>query len=239
MVVSKEARRRKRGHKRQPHLFGRGGRDRALVALAVNGPMYVRELGRVIGSDSSKTFKMVEYLLKSGLVVKRYRAGGRKYVAINKELAIYPSLMRLILALDRHWPAKRVELPKYRWGLRRDNGRLNSDRLAHMFNSPIRSQSLLFVAAVGITDMTTMIDLLGLDTGSARYAINHWEREGVIKCQTRSRHRLVQLDPAFPVANELRALLRAAIIESDELRSLRTLARKRMTLILDRVTPLV
>ncbi len=49
--------------------------------------MHVRALARAIGSDSHKTWDMVERLREAGLVVKRDRPGGRKYVALNRGLA--------------------------------------------------------------------------------------------------------------------------------------------------------
>ena len=174
---SKELLRPRRKPSRRPHLFGRGGRDRALVALAVNGPMHVRELARTIGSDSHKAWNMVERLRESGLVVKRDVPGGRKYAALNRELPTHPPLLRLLLALDERWPSKRVEQPTYRWRMPYDTT-LSPDRLDHIFQSPVRSRTLLFIAAVGLTDMVTLYTTLGLDAVSALYAVNHWEREG-------------------------------------------------------------
>lgn len=197
-----------------PHLFGRGGRDRALICLAINGPMTVRELGRAIGSDSHKTWNMIEVLKKAGLVVKRERAGGRKYVAINRMLPVYDELMSLLTAMDAHWPARRVEQPRYRWGMWQDGGRITDARLAEMFQSPVRSKTLLFIAAAGLTNLSMIYDYLDLGSVSAMYAVEHWERQGVIRSRTHRKHRLIALDDRFPVADELRALLEALIAHS-------------------------
>ena len=226
LTVSKEAARASRGS-RLPQIFGRGGRDRALICLAVNGPMTVRELGRAIGSDASKTFAMVERLLQAGLVVKRDRTGGRKYVAINKALVVYNELQALLLALDGDWPAKRVAQPRYRWAMWNDGGSLDAGRLDCMFQSPVRSRTLLFIAAVGKTQMKSIYDLLGLGTVSAMYAVNHWEREGVVRTATRGKLRVVQLNPSFAAAAPLAALLQALIDTSDEYRAYRTIMSKR------------
>ena len=59
---SKELVRPDRPERRLPQIFGRGSRDRAMIALAINGPMHVLALGRAIGSDSHKTWSMVEVL---------------------------------------------------------------------------------------------------------------------------------------------------------------------------------
>jgi biotin operon repressor len=143
------------------------GRDRALIALAINGPMRIRELGRAIGSDSHKTWDMIEHLRDAGIVVKRDRTGGRKYAALNRGLPTYPRLLRLLLALDERWPAKRIEQTRYRRGMPND-ALLSDAGLDHIFQSPV-------------TDMTTLCGSLGLGGVSALYAVNHWEREGMVR----------------------------------------------------------
>jgi hypothetical protein len=217
--TSKEAARPRRPPSRLPHLFGQGGRDRALIALAVNGPMHVRALGRAIGSDPHKTWDMVERLIDAGLVVKRDRTGGRKYVGLNRGLQSYLPLLRLLLALDRHWPAVRVQQPRQRWAMPYDDD-VPEERLDHVFQSPVRSRTLLFVAALGVTDMRTLYDSLGLGRVSALYAVNHWEREGVVRSRTNGRHRLVRLDPDFVVADELRAFLESLVGNTEEYQAL-------------------
>ena len=50
---------------------------------------------RATKTDSHKMWDMVERLRLSGLVVKRDVIGGRKYVYLNRQLPIYPALLRL------------------------------------------------------------------------------------------------------------------------------------------------
>lgn len=209
-----QKRRASHSEKTLPHLFGRGGRDRALISLAMNGPMTVRELGRAIGSDSHKTWNMVEVLKRSGLVVKRERAGGRKYVAINRASPIYDELMALLRAMDKYWPAKRVSQPRYRWAMWNDKGAITDARLAEMFYSPVRSKTLLFVACAGVTNLSMIYISLKLGSVSAMYAVGHWERQGVIRSIAHRRHRLITLDEQFPVAGELHTLLEALVKNS-------------------------
>jgi len=231
---SRELVRPRRSPSRLPHLFGRGGRDRALIALAVNGPMHVRELARVIGSDSHKTFDMVEGLRQAGVVVKRDVPGYRKTVALNRCLDwAYWKLRDLLFALDAHWPAGRLEgriQPREMWGEAVEV--LGADQLDRLFQSPVRSRTLLFVAAVGVTDMTTLIETLGLGSVSALYAVNHWEREGVVRSRVVGRHRLVSLDPGFVVAQELGNFLVALVQKSPEYLALGDAARPRIEEIL-------
>ncbi len=74
---------------------------------------HVRHIARTIGSDAHKVWNMVEST--SGLVIKRFHEGGRKSVALNRELPIYRPLRRLLIAMDNIWPVKRIERSVSRW----------------------------------------------------------------------------------------------------------------------------
>lgn len=210
---SKERLRKPRRASRIPHLFGRGGRDRAIIALAVNGALHVRHLARLIGSDSHKTWDMVERLLESRLVVKRTREGGRKYVQINKGLHAYGALMRLLLAMDRVWPAKRAERTVKRWYMPFSSTMTDKNR-EEIFHSRVRSRVLLYVQAVRRTNMIDMYHSLRMNSVTALYVVNFWEREGVLRTYTVGIHRIVELNPDFVVAKELRAFLEALVQQS-------------------------
>lgn len=210
-----------------PWIFGRGGADRALICLAINGPLTVRELGRTTNIDSHKMWDIVERLRSGGLVVKRDRPGGRKYVALNRGSSTYPALLKLLKALDRRWPARRCQAFTARWRMPYDKA-LTNERLDHIFQSPLRSRTLLFVAAAGETDLSTIYELLGLSTRSASMAVDHWESRGVFKFRRFKAHRLISLNPSFVVAAELKSLLRAIIAATDEYHALRMAARRRL-----------
>lgn len=199
--------------------------------------MTVRELGRTIRSDSHKTWNMVERLREAGLVVKRDVPGHRKVVALNKRLGQrYFLLVDLLRAIDRRWPVSRVAQgrlqPRHVW--EGEDGVLNPDRLDRVFQSPVRSRTLLFVAAAGVTNMTILGRSLGLDTVSALYAVNHWEREGVVRSRMAGRHRLVRLEPKFEVAEPLRRFLAALVRDSKEFQDLAEAARPDIEAILSR-----
>jgi biotin operon repressor len=216
---------------RLPWLFRRGGCDRALICLAVNGNLTVRELARATKTDSHKMWDIVERLRRSGLAVKRDRPGGRKYVSLNRNLPIYLPLRKLLLALDHHWPARRYANKTARWYMPHDSA-LTHDRLDYMFQSPVRSRILLFVAAVGETNLSTIYTLLGIGTTSAWLAVNHWERQRLLRSRRFKKHRLLSLNPDFVVAKELKALLRTIIASSIEYDELRAAARRQLRPIL-------
>ena len=171
---------------------------------------------------------MAAYLMRAGVIVRRDRPGGRKYVSLNKTLMTYRPLMRLLLALDVKWPATRVNHPAYRWGMRNDDGVMTAERLDLVFCSPVRSRILLYVAAVGTTDMKTMYGVLGIGAVSAMFAANHWEREGIIVTTRVGKHRLLELNPCYVAATQLRSLLSLLVARSEEYRALRNVGRTRM-----------
>jgi biotin operon repressor len=203
-----------------PWLFGRGGRDRALICLAVNGPLTVREVSRATGIDSRKMWDMIERLRVAGLVVKRDVQGGRKYVYLNRRLPIYRRLLALLLALDREWPAQRVGDKTARWRMP-FHAEMGSERLDHIFQSPLRSRVLLFVAATKESDQETIYETLGLAMTSVWLAVNHWEKQGILTSRPYKRRRLISLDRSFIVAKELYSLLRVTVAYAGEYRSLR------------------
>lgn len=222
------ATRRKQGLKeKQPHIFGRGGRDRVLICLALNGAMHVRAIARAIGSDSHKTFDMVENLCTAGLVVKRNHEGGRKYAALNQRLPFYQQLRGLLLALHQFYPKIPTVERTSRWYMPYDDV-VTPYRTDRFFNSPIRSRVLLFVAAVGTANMENINKPLGIGSVSAIYAVNHWERQGVTRSALYRRHRLVSLNPDFSAAKEMRVLLLAILRANDEYDGLGEAVKERM-----------
>jgi hypothetical protein len=224
---SKESLRKARPKKRIPHLFGRGGLERVLICLAINGPMHVRHIARTIGSDSHKVWNMIESLRAINVVVKREEDGGRKYAALNRGLPIYRPLYRLLIAMDRYWPVPRVEHQIARWRMR-FNDDMDQKLFDEVFQGKIRSRVLLLIAAIGLTDQKNIYNLLGLGTVSTLYAVNHWERQGVLKSIYVKSSRLVALNREFECAAELKALLLEMVKHSGELLALRKIGRERM-----------
>lgn len=210
-----------------PHLFGRGGRDRILMSLAVNGPMTVREVGRATNIDSRKAFDMVARLLESGLVVKRDRHGGRKYVAINRNFPAWAELMNLLEAIDARFPVKRVEVIAKRWHLQEDYSKYPSTRFDGIFQATNRSRILLLIAAAGESVEKDIYGLLGLNMVSAMYAINHWQRERIIRSRYVGQCRMLSMDPGWFAAHELRMFLSALIVDAAEYLGLGRIARAR------------
>ena len=223
---SQQSRRTRRTARQRPHLFGRGGRDRVLTCIAVNGPLHVRAISRLIGSDSRKTFDMVRQLEEAGLVLKRNDTGARRIVALDKQMGLlYFKLRDLLLALDEHWPVKRTdETPFYPKAQMRGTTPLDDDRIERWFTSVPRSRTLLYVAAVGRTNMSDLSVRANVGPGSALNAVNFWERQGVLRSDVFGIHRVVELNEAFPVADELWRVLNALVSRSEKYAELRRVA---------------
>ncbi len=100
-----------------PPFFGSSARTQILAILAANGPMTVRDLARLRRKDSAATFRAVERLIRCGLVAKRLRPGGRKYVGINRAHAALPDLLALLRKLVDHYGCPSVSQARFRWGL--------------------------------------------------------------------------------------------------------------------------
>jgi biotin operon repressor len=216
-----------RANSHVPHLFGRGGVERVLTCLAVNGPMHVRQIARTIGSDSHKVWNMVESLREINVVVKREQGGGRKYAALNRDLPIYRPLYRLLIAMDKYWPVPRIDRQTARWRMP-FNDDMEQKLFDELFQGQVRSRVLLLIAAIGLTDQKNIYNLLGLGTVSTLYAVNHWERQGVLKSIYVKSSRLVTLNREFECAAELKTLLLEMVKHSGELLALRKIGRKRM-----------
>jgi hypothetical protein len=160
---------------------------------------------------------MVRYLEECGLVVKRDQPGFRKVVALDKGLAyLYFQVRDLLLALDAHWPVERSSrsYPFYAKTPLRGTEPLDEKRIEQWFHSVPRTRALLYVAAVGTTNMSDLVRRAGVGSVSALYAINFWERQGVLRCRTVGIHRVVELDERFPVAHELSVVLDALVRKS-------------------------
>ena len=206
----------------EPHIFGRGLRDRLLMTLAAaDRPVYVTELAEALGSDPSKLRKTVVALIALGILADGQCSAGARYVGLNVRHPAYPPLRRLLGALERRWPQPRFGKPRRvaeRLGLRGLvlRGIRPPQNVDLLFYSGPRTRALLAVAAMGSTDVTDLIETLGLDRRSAWNVVNHWQREGVVRSVIIGRRRAVELDPAFYAAAELRRFLKRLIVIYDE-----------------------
>ena len=214
---------RKKPPTEHPHIFGMGKRDCVLMLLAVNRPLYVREIARAIGSEEKKAAKMVRALLEVGVVVCARGSNGVRYVKLNPDFPAYYELLRLLNVLELHWPQERLGKPARRaerLGLRQapfavDDESFPTKRYDRLFGSPIRTRVLLAIAAIGDTDVTDLARLLTLESRSTWNTVNHLQREGLIRSTIKGRRRALELDPDYFAAQALRRLLLRLVEDSE------------------------
>gem|GEM_PF-3094215 len=201
-----------------PHIFGLGMRDRLLMTLAVNSrPLYVAELTDLLQSDDRKIRNTISVLTECGVIVRDKKSSSGRYLALNKGLSAYRELLILLRALaiknpqtvaDR--PARRAErLALKNLDLQWNAGPYDASAFDRLFYSKVRTRVLLAISAAGSTDVTDIDLVFSESKRSAWNAVNHWQREGLIRSRVVGRRRALDLDPTFYAAKELRAFLRA------------------------------
>ena len=143
------------------------------------------------------------------------RSGLGRFVSLNKDFPAYRELLIFLRALERKWPQPRVEKPSrraervaLRYTTRRSGARIaNSMDLDQIFYSRVRTRALLAVAASRSTDVTDISSTFGERRQSVWNAINHWQREGLVRSVVIGNRRTLELDTTFYAAAELRYFL--------------------------------
>jgi DNA-binding MarR family transcriptional regulator len=193
-----------------PPIFGTSARTEIVAMLMLNGPMHVRAIARAREADSAGTFRSVRRLLKSGICVKRDRAGGRKYIAVNRSHFAWYRVRALLESVCRCYPIPRSDQPSYRWYLprERDYEHPDFDELS-TFGSYLRSSVLMLLAIADEMDLQRLTDQSFATSHTATWHVaNALERDGLIAQRRHRGRRMLRLDPLLPVGKELRDMLR-------------------------------
>ncbi len=219
-----------------PHIFGRGMRDRLLMTLAANRrPLYVAELVEALGSDQRKIRKTLAVLAKCGLVVRDKKSKSGRFVALNRMHPAYRELLTLLRAMERRCPQRRFGKPervaerlllrnlKMPWNA----GPFHVTDYDLIFYSKVRTRTLLAIAASTTTDVTDIQRTFIEKKRSVWNAVNHWQREGVVRSVVDGRRRALELDPGWFAAKEVRAFLRALRRATGEYDRFATLSTRR------------
>lgn len=201
----------KRG-RRLPALFGSSARTEVLAILSETGPITVRELSRIRGKDSGAVFGVIEKLRSAGLVVKRCRPGGRRYVSLNRAHRAIRALRRLLKAMVRE---SGLRVPKYsggRYGLPLDRDPsppIVEDRL---FGSEIRSHLILMLAAMRESNVQTLTRATGFNYQSISYSVLALERLGILTTRRVGKDRLVRLSKTYSWSRLYQNFLRELLV---------------------------
>jgi hypothetical protein len=194
-------------------------RDRLLMMLAASRrPLYVAELSHLLGSDEKKIRKTLAVLIRCGLVVRDRASRSGRFVALNLAFPAYHELVMLLRALERRWPQPRATKKPVRRAERlilssakalRNAGPFGGRESDLIFYSRVRTRTLLAITAARSTDVTDLHLTFGEDRRSIWNAVNHWQRERVVRSVTVGRRRALEIDPSHPAARQLRFFLSA------------------------------
>ncbi|HEX3464254.1 MAG TPA: hypothetical protein VHS78_09440 [Candidatus Elarobacter sp.] len=210
------------------------------MTLAVNDrPLYVTELAAMLDTWHSKVDQALVPLEAAGIVASRLHNPSLRWVGLNTAFPAYTQALRLLRSLEESWPQRRAEKPRRRAErlalspLRATPGRKaslpSSDRLEaaqtdKLFYSVPGSRALLAIAAMGQTDVTDLYQTVGLGRKSVWNIANRWQREGLIRSVRSGRRRVLELDPDFPAAQELRRFLLRLVAVTEEYEALASLS---------------
>jgi DNA-binding transcriptional ArsR family regulator len=191
-----------------PAFFGSSARTQILAILAANGPMTVRDLARLRRKDSATTFRAVERLIRCGLVTKRLRPGGRKYVGINRAHAALPELLALLRVLGDIFGVPLLAQARHRWGLPTVSDPTPPIAEEWMFGSPVRSRMLVLLAVAGEADEMQMARVLTASVASVWYTSNALSKtHRILRSRRVGTRRVFSLSPTVSAIGEFRAFL--------------------------------
>ena len=214
-----------------PHIFGRGMRDRLLMTLAVNTrPLYVAELAHLLRSDERKVRQTLTTLLACGVVVRDTTSTTGRYVALNRGFPAYRPLARKYPQGIVGKPRRRAERMGLGYlALPWNRGPFEASDFDPLFYSKVRTRVLLAVSATTSTDVTDIESTFTEDARSVWNAVNHWEREGVVRSVVIGRRRALELDPTYHAATEIRMFLKALRSTADEYNRLASYSTRKRT----------
>lgn len=193
-----------------PLLFGSNARFRTLTALAVHQPLPPNELLRItqLGRNTLANFAKAGFVVVEDYTSGRYR----RLVHINPAIPAHDELIRLLVRLESKWPSKTPNS----WDLQRRSpgGKYEWDRgLFKYFGSENRTETLLMLASFGRADNSTIHRALpAYDRHEGTRTFDMLRHYGIVRYSTKEGNaRMVELDPDWFAARELRAILDALL----------------------------
>lgn len=210
--VSQRNRRKKPATKIPPPLFGRPARTRLLICLSQNGPLYVRQLGRLIGSDSRKTFDMVQHFESCGVVKKIRQPGFRRYVVLDEHCTFHRELSALLSRLSDKYPMPILDCSVDLSSISPRSPRTPKQiPINSLFGSEVRTLILLALGRYRRLSIRDLSAATGCVYESVAYAAEQFERANVLYSRRTGRDRIYELSPHLVCVSELGALLKALL----------------------------
>jgi hypothetical protein len=204
-----------------PRLFGTDVRMRNLMALAVHGPLHYRTLALVTGQSHVKIGRDNAPVGRSD-VVRIWNDDKGTAMALDPEHPLALPLRRLLLALEKQYPVRRMERPEPAPVMPEPRGYWRGDRLA-LFGSAIPTKILLTLGNRGWTYEAICCERASSsrDKNSNKRVVtkkplHRLENEGLLSSSRRRGSgfgpRLLRISDDFPAKDELQALIDAALV---------------------------
>ena len=198
-------------------MFGSGARTEILALLAKHGPLTVREIARLRDVDASWTFRAVNKMLESAIIVKRDRAGGRKFVTLNRAHPAHGELVALLLVVAKDIGLPEFEQARYRHGLPLARSEPPDADAAPALGSPLRARILVMLALMVEADPTQLAKLTGENRLSVYYACHALhEREKILRCRKQGVRTIYGLATNYPGASHFIDYLKAVSRASED-----------------------
>lgn len=190
-----------------PWVFGRGMRERMLLSLHANGPLQTVQLTRALGCDEKKVRRALRHFCLIGVVAKCGRLGHRRYWTLDRRFAAHHELRSLLVELARLVPPTRFRGPTRRLGSVGRTPRRLDRAVEGLFGSVTRTRVLLAAAALTDPSLREVCRLACVRYESVVYAVNRFERDGLLRTVARGRDRRVSFADDQPLARSLRPLV--------------------------------
>ncbi|MDP9105426.1 MAG: hypothetical protein M3N49_05790, partial [Candidatus Eremiobacteraeota bacterium] len=189
-----------------PPIVGSEPRYRILAVLAVNGPLSVTDTVKA----ADVTDKALSHVVDDGFVSTGEYAKSniaRQAVAIASGITGRAELIALLRRIEEHWPVPRV---KALHAAQTPNQKKTIVWAKDYFGSPVRSQVLMTIAAMGCADISMLRRAIpDFEFQEIARAARTWEAYGIVRTGPLDgrRARGFELNPDWYAAAELRALL--------------------------------
>jgi predicted transcriptional regulator len=172
---------------------------RFLLAVAIGGPVLIKNLPAILGIDKHHVFDLAARFQRYGIVVVNPVRSRPYTVELDRRYFLYPELRELLFRLATQ------KVPRPRQAIIR--GDMGIEASAMLFGTRGRTLTIAWVARLGEVNVTDLRKLIQLRDQSIRVAVRYWESVGFIRSRRLGGERVLSLNPAHPAAAQMHTLL--------------------------------
>ncbi len=197
-----------------PLLFGTDIRLRNFIALAVHGPMMLRDLRKLTGVNHLRKERFDDAPFGRGGIVRTWETPDGTACALDVDYPLHPPLLRLLRKLAEVYPPA-PGIAQFGTPEMPEGGLWHGDRHV-LFGSSIPTSILLSLGVFGWTFEALCVKVAtGHHRENVKKAMKRLEDEGVLQGDRPRKSgfsvRVVTIADAFPARDELTALIEAYI----------------------------